>query len=313
MRSENVSVAICLATYNGEKYLEKQIDSIVSQSVSSWTLFIRDDGSTDGTQKIIKKFAKKYPQKVFNLSGLHGGGNSKENFFTILQWVSEHKTFDYFMFSDQDDIWLPDKIALSVKAIDSDDSPCLVHTDLKVVDKNLDTITESFIRYSNLNSQVKDFSHILVQNNVTGCTMLWNKSLNDLIDFHPDSRILMHDWWIALIASAFGNVVFVKTPTSLYRQHDENVVGAEAAGSVAYIISKLRNYKLIKKGLQRTFGQANIFKEIYYHRLDASSKSILDEYLQLPAKSKLRKIYLSLKYGFTKQSTIQIIGQFLFV
>ncbi|OPH06525.1 glycosyltransferase family 2 protein [Lacticaseibacillus paracasei] len=313
MNAKNSRVAICLATYNGERFLEEQIQSIVSQSFLNWKLFIRDDGSSDGTLRIIKKFVRIYPEQIVDLSELQGGGSSKNNFLTILEWVSEHESFDYYMFSDQDDVWLPDKIALSVKAIGIDSSPCLVHTDLKVVDESLNTITNSFIQYSNLKPKKSDFAHILIQNNVTGCTMLWNKSLNELIDFHSNSRILMHDWWIALLGATFGTIVFVKTPTILYRQHNENVVGAEAAGSLSYIISKMRNFKMIRRGLQRTFEQAEYFKAVYYSRLNGSSQKLLNEYLRLPQESKPRRICLSIKYGFMKQSVIQIIGQFVFV
>ncbi|KFC33123.1 glycosyltransferase family 2 protein [Lacticaseibacillus rhamnosus] len=313
MTKGSFSVAICLATYNGQDYLREQLESIISQSFTNWKLFIRDDGSTDSTPEIINQFVLKNPEKIVNLSGLKGGGNSTSNFMTILKWVSEHEDPDYYMFSDQDDVWLPDKVSFSVQALGDSQLPKLVHTDLRVVDESLKIITDSFIRYSNLNPDKRDLSHILIQNNVTGCTMLWNRSLNRLIDFRISDRILMHDWWIALVAAAFGTIVFVKTPTILYRQHKKNVVGAQQVGSLSYILSKLRSVTLVKQGLKRTFDQAQLLKDIYGSRLSNNANTILDEFLSLPQKSKFSRIYKSFRFGFIKQSMVQIIGQMIFI
>ncbi|EPC17559.1 glycosyltransferase family 2 protein [Lacticaseibacillus paracasei] len=313
METGNLNVAICLATYNGEEFLENQIESIVSQSFSNWKLFIRDDGSEDRTPEIIKQFVQKYPSKIFDLSKIRGGGSSKANFFTILHWVTEYQDSDYYMFCDQDDVWLPDKIALSISAIGVSSLPKLVHTDLKVVDGSLNTIANSFISYSNLDPRKRDFAHILVQNNVTGCTMLWNRSLNKLVDLQTTDSILMHDWWIALIAASFGTITFISTPTILYRQHEENVVGAQNVRSAAYVISKLRRFDSIRKGIQRTFDQAQFFHEEYNPCLRCNMKNVLDEFLRLPKKRKIGKIYSCIRNGFLKQSVIQIIGQFIFV
>ena len=124
-------VAILMATYNGEKYLSEQIESIINQTFTDWVLYIHDDGSTDGTLEIIKKYVKIYPKKIILIQGERTGG-AKFNFFSLMDKV----TAEYIMFSDQDDWWLPDKINKTLeKCIKIEngqkDTPVVVFTDFK--------------------------------------------------------------------------------------------------------------------------------------------------------------------------------------
>lgn len=144
------TVAICMATYNGEKYIAEQIDSIVKQTYTDWLLFIRDDGSKDNTIEILKKIINEKTDKIVLIEDPDlKGGSSKKNFAAILRWVNEHYKFQYFMFSDQDDYWLPEKVEtaiLEVKKIESQKQcPVLVHSDLKVVDADLNVLGEVFL------------------------------------------------------------------------------------------------------------------------------------------------------------------------
>ena len=128
------TVAICMATYNGAMYIKEQIESIEQQNYTNWILFIRDDNSTDDTAYIIKEKAENNPEKIIVIENDSlKGGSSKKNFAEILKWVSQNYDFNYFMFSDQDDYWLPQKVGLSftkVKEIEENfDGPVLIHTD----------------------------------------------------------------------------------------------------------------------------------------------------------------------------------------
>lgn len=295
-----------MGVYNGKKYLGQQIESVLKQNFHNWHLYIRDDGSDDGSKKVIKDFAEKYPKKITDLSFLEGGGSSTKNFFVILKWVKNNTDSDYFMFADQDDYWLPFKIEICLKQFLSN-KPILVHTDLRVVDSSLKTINSSYIKMSNLDPYRCSLSNILVQNKVTGCTMMWNKKLNDLIDYDNVSKIAMHDWWIALIAAAFGEIRFVNKPTILYRQHQNNVVGARKKNMVNYIFS----YSQIQESLNRSIAQALSFYFVYEFKLSDRDKDVVENYGKIREQKKIARITIILKFGLTRDSFIQKIGQII--
>lgn len=177
MHIDHETIAICMATYNGESYLREQIDSVLNQTYRNWVLFIRDDNSVDGTLQILRQYVCLHPDKIVLIEdpALPGGG-AKQNFASILQWVSRQHSFSYFMFSDQDDVWLDTKIERSLQFLKQHESdqgtPLLVHTDLTVVDRQLSVLDESFFHYRKLDPHQTKLCRLLVQNNVTGCTML---------------------------------------------------------------------------------------------------------------------------------------------
>lgn len=218
-------ITILMSTFNGEEYLEQQLNSIISQTNSNWILYIRDDGSIDDTLKIIAKYAKDdHRIKIFN-NVKHQNIGPKRSFFEML------KTLDasYYMFSDQDDVWLPNKIELTIKSMQSIETvneglPCLVHTNLTTVDAGL----------VSLNNNKNDINHddlksLLLANDVTGCTVMINKILRNLALNGSDSVDVMHDMWLGLLATKFGKINFVSEPTMLYRQHSRNVVGTSSS------------------------------------------------------------------------------------
>ena len=139
-----MSLAILLATYNGEKFLAEQLDSLFSQTYSDFIIYAHDDGSTDQTVGILHQYQNKYPEKLIILDYEPTGG-AKNNFYSLMQRVDA----DYYMFCDQDDIWLPFKVDVSLKKIQGMEltyicMPCLVFSDLRVVDHQLNTISDSF-------------------------------------------------------------------------------------------------------------------------------------------------------------------------
>ncbi|WP_203623414.1 glycosyltransferase family 2 protein [Lacticaseibacillus sp. 866-1] len=215
------TVKILMTTYNGGEFISEQIESLQSQTYEKWNLVIHDDGSTDETPSILARFAKSDTRiSVEEKLPKHLG--AKQGFHELLK----HTSADYYFFCDQDDVWLPNKIGLSIAAMQKLTGPGLVYTDLRVVDQNLKTLQAS-MRVSAHYSKNTNYAHLLVQNCVTGCTVVINDDLKRLVVSQNLKDAAMHDWWYALNASARGQMMLLDEATILYRQHGNNAVGAE--------------------------------------------------------------------------------------
>jgi glycosyltransferase involved in cell wall biosynthesis len=313
---DNKTVAICMATYNGEQYLREQIDSILRQTYENWVLFIRDDHSTDRTPEIIQKYSAEYPEKIIQITDPSlAGGSAKQNFASVLAWVRGKHDFFYFMFADQDDVWLDTKIEKSLHLMWQKEPcglPLLVHTDLQVVDQDRKILGDSFFAYRALDPKVSDLRHLLIQNNVTGCTMLWNKALNDMLDLQSEA-IAMHDWWIALAACTFGKILCLEEPTILYRQHANNVVGATRVNSASFVIRRLLGNNHVRRTLKIAVDQASAFQKYYAAQLDGENSYILEVFSDLYAHNKFVRVATVCRESFLKQGWVQIIGELLFI
>ncbi len=270
---------ILMATYNGEKYVHQQIESIINQSYSDWNLYIHDDGSTDKTVEVIKKFNDNRIHLVED--NIHFG-NSSLNFLHLVKTCA---TNDYFFFADQDDFWLPNKIEKTlslIKQIENGDKliPVCVGTDLKVVDSELNTINESFYNLSKMLLDA-DFNSLLIENDFTGCTMCMNKAVISYLEKieKPDfAKIIQHDWIIALICAADGKIAQLAEPTILYRQHQNNVVGANgfSVGKI-FQFSTLKNRLIkIKKLNSQIYIQLELAKKLIN---DENKKKLIDKYI----------------------------------
>lgn len=215
-----MKINILLSTFNGEKFLSEQIESIINQTYEDWTLLIRDDGSTDGTVGLIHNYCLKDEriQLIDAQEGVNLGFVA--SFFELLKYEKA----DFYFFCDQDDIWLPYKVKLMITEASKYDnkSAMMYYTDLKVVDSELHTLSES------LNQDLKGGSKVnlnseLVKNVVTGCASMINDELANL--WLSPKKISYHDYFLALAALAVGDLVFINERTVFYRQHSSNVIG----------------------------------------------------------------------------------------
>lgn len=302
-------VDILLATYCGEKYLKAQLDSLLAQTVQDIRIIIRDDGSTDNSIQIINDYCNKYPDKVFSVKG-EPTGSAIKNFAKLLD-LSEN---DYIMFCDQDDIWLPDKVEKTLAAMreaegTAGEIPVLVHSDLKVVDHELNVISNSFFDFQKLDPNNKTLPHLLVQNYVTGCTVMINRALKQKCGKIPDN-CMMHDWWLALVAVIFGKIVCISKPTMLYRQHGDNQVGAQAVHGIAFIKRKLTTLSDVRKNYNATYTQAQLLLDYYGDSLNDEQKDIIATYCKIKKMNKFKKIRTVQKYGFKKATRLRVIGQY---
>ena len=202
MMLQDPQVAILMSTYNGSKYLRDQINSIINQTYKNWHLYIRDDGSSDNTIGILKEYTK-LDKRITIFTGEKNIGVFR-SFMKLLQNIDS----DFFMFSDQDDVWLKDKIKLTLDNMIKQDNnvPVCVYTNYQPVDRTLSKNVGAKLNYIS-----NDFTDLIFTNYVTGCTMMINNCLKSKIDFDNlnYTYIYMHDWWLALIASEFGELVFV--------------------------------------------------------------------------------------------------------
>ena len=305
------TVRILLATYNGEKYIGDMIESILAQSFTDWQLVLSDDQSKDHTVSILEEYAVKYPDRIMHYrSGLHFG-NAQGHFLHLL---NQFPDAPYIMFCDQDDIWHNDKVSATLqkmKEIEKSGVPALVHTDLRVVDGQLQEMHPSFLAYSGISGERMELKQLLVQNVVTGCTMMLNRPMAELANAHmPAGKILMHDWWLALIGAAMGTVGFLNQPTIDYRQHGNNTVGAKDTKSLSYILKKIRNDG-VRKAMEDTYDQAEIFLEAFGDLMAPEQRQVVADYAALKNRSAMGRRLAFVKDGFYKYGLQRIIAQFI--
>lgn len=211
-----------MSVYNGDSFLEVQVDSIMNQKGVEITLFIRDDGSKQKTISLLKKMQNRYGAErlIIEFGNNVGIGNS---FMNALYSAPDNG--DYYCFSDQDDIWLEDKIQNGIKLIQGRTSPTLYASDQIVVDENLKGKHYRFKVQPEIG-----LGQIMRGNKISGCTFIMNRSLYTLLKNHRPSAALLnnriHDVWVAAVAAAFGTIVYDTKSYILYRQHSSNAVGA---------------------------------------------------------------------------------------
>jgi glycosyltransferase involved in cell wall biosynthesis len=267
------NVAILLSTFNGEKYLKELLNSIINQTYIDFNIYIIDDGSTDSTISIIKFYVKLHK----NIHLLEIGKPRKGAFYSFMALLN-FVDADYYFFADQDDVWLKNKLKILVDRLvylekHFGQIPILVHSDLEVVDENLKLISSSFGSYSNINHEIfkKSKYFYSVTNSVVGCSMGINKFVKNLC-LPVNSFATMHDSWITLSTAFNGGLIdYTSEKLVLYRQHGNNVIGANKANGIIYfasrvfrvdtLISSYKNKYVLTRSIDEKF---NIFKFLYY-------------------------------------------------
>ncbi|MFB9995361.1 glycosyltransferase family 2 protein [Deinococcus oregonensis] len=300
---------VVLATYNGEKYIAQQLDSLLNQTYTDFSVLIRDDGSSDNTLAIVREYADKHPDRITLINSGEISGNASKNFGVLL----EKSKAKYVMCCDQDDIWLPDKVKYFMKMITfyegvyGRSKPILFHADLKVVSENLEPLNDSLWEYQNLKILWgQDFNRLLSQNIVTGCSSIMNRALLDVALPIPYGAV-MHDWWLALVANAFGILVSDRQALMLYRQHSKNVVGAKKynSDSIWVLINKLFERREIGKNLILGSEQAKDF----YIRYPLHPKAdVARDFASLPTMSWLSKRIIVIRRRFWKMGFLRNVS-----
>ena len=260
------SVAVLLATYNGEERLQVQLNSLQNQSCQDFTLYIHDDGSSDSTLDIIHSYQEKDRNLILLDDDIKHRG-AKESFM----WLLEHVAADYYMFCDQDDLWLPSKIEQSLNFIKevetkNPDIPVCIHTDLAVADGRYNVVSKSLWSQSKVKPAfLEDKDYIQVFNCVTGCTMIFNQRAKECsLTFNPIAP--MHDFWVAYqTLKNDGMLTHLPKSTMLYCQHENNVVGANNIG-LNYFANKLKKWPETIKTNKRHYKEMKKISGISLHK-----------------------------------------------
>jgi hypothetical protein len=231
----------------------------------------------------------------------------------------KHCTSPYVMCCDQDDVWELDKIQRTMdlmKQLEQESSascPLLVFTDLKVANADMTIRSPSFLRFSRLSGTRTAMNYLLIQNVVTGCTMMFNDCLRCLaLEYHNHEAILMHDWWMALVACAFGKIGFLDVATINYRQHGHNSVGAKNIKSMRYLWNKIFVHNDMRDSIQKTVLQAQEFYKVYEGKLNDQDKILVKTYSEIYNYMKVFRLVWMIKYGFYKNGISRKIGQIIF-
>lgn len=287
---------ILLSTYNGGQYLRKQLDSVLSQSVSAFTLLIRDDGSTDDTLEILHSYTD---PRICILTGENLGAAG--SFFALLEEARNMEAEQVF-FCDQDDIWMPDKLATLLAELENCPAgPALVFSDFAMIDETDALTGDSYAAMAKLRiPQDGDFfPKLLAQPYAFGCTSVLNRELLDLVTA-PPAGTEMYDCWIALVASVFGTVKYLPRATIYHRFHSANATGKAGMNSIT---SRLRRvigqFRQQRENTALRLNQARLLLDRYGDSIPQNQRPRLIELAKAPSVRVLKK------YGVARGGFLQ--------
>jgi glycosyltransferase involved in cell wall biosynthesis len=248
-QKKSPSVAILMCTFNGENFLEEQLDSIERQDYKNWTLFVNDDGSKDSTLKILKAYQKKWGSKKLHIRK----GAQKGFCQNFLQIINDPKiNADLYFLSDQDDVWMPHKLSHTIKKMSKLDAskPNLYCARTTYISSD----AKKILGQSDLFLKPPSFRNAIVQSIGGGNTMAFNNLLKDPVRKYPRADVVSHDWWLYILNELKGGQTFYDTDsTILYRQHSRSLIGANTK-----FIAKLRRLRMLLDGTYRVYNTKHL-------------------------------------------------------
>ncbi len=290
---ESPRIAILMGTYNGARFLLRQLDSILHQSYLNWSLWVSDDASSDDTLSLLQTCREAVGAgRVHIVNGPHAG--FVRNFLSLVcNPVIEGR---YFAYADQDDFWLPDKLQHAVEVLDAfpSDLPALYCSRTLIIDENGRECGQSL-----LDRVDPSFPNALIQNVASGNTMVFNAAARDLLKrAGEDVEVFAHDWWTYLAVMAVGGkVIFDPVPRVQYRQHGNNQVGATLKLPALYRRTQLDRNGHLRSTLRRNITALNRIRD----RITAENLRLLDEVDQLSQPIALCRLWAFLRLPFKRQ------------
>jgi glycosyltransferase involved in cell wall biosynthesis len=251
-----------LSTFNGSAFLPQLLASLRRQSHESWLLYWRDDGSADETPHIVRSQVPR--DRIVQLHSIDRLGPCASFLSIVRASAGKHASYH---FADQDDVWLPNKLKLAHESVTQIDQPVLFHSRQELIDAQGNSLGLSNLAGS------PSFDNAVVENIVVGCSAAFNNAAARLGAAGRPTRVRMHDWWMYLIVSAFGRVVYSSIPTIQYRQHSGNVVGSNSSG-LSGIQAKFGRQFARKARACTTAGQLSDFLSIHGDRLSEEQRTL---------------------------------------
>ncbi|MGN8161369.1 glycosyltransferase family 2 protein [Pantoea sp. 22096] len=295
--------AVLLCSYNGSQYIRQQIDSIINQTETEWTVFVSDDGSTDGTLDILKYYQEKLGRERFVIIDGPGKGFAW-NFISLLEKCGD--AFDYYAFSDQDDEWMPDKLSRSISLLSGykHNVPSVYCGRTSLVDENGHHLGES-----PLFSKPPSFKNALIQSIAGGNTMILNRAGRNIINKTPiDVRIISHDWWIYIVITAIGgNIFYDPKPSINYRQHTNNIVGSNLGW-----LARFKRISGLMDGHFKMWIDSNIYA---LNKADVNitpeNRFILESFNVARNSNLFKRLYVFRKLGMYRQTLLGTLGLYV--
>jgi glycosyltransferase involved in cell wall biosynthesis len=279
------SVAILMCTYDGDEYLEEQLDSIQNQDFKNWTLFVNDDGSEDKTLDILKRYQKKWGTKKLHIRK----GPQKGFCQNFLQIINDKRiNADLYFLSDQDDVWMPHKLSHTIKKISKLDAakPILYCARTTYVSSDAKRI----LGQSDLFLKPPSFKNAFIQSIAGGNTMAFNGQLKRFVQKYPKADVVSHDWWLYILNELVGGkTLYDRESTILYRQHNKSLVGANTG-----FIAKMKRLRMLVNGTYRVYNtkHINVFSKFSIKGIK-SNINLIDQFYILrdkPIKERCRMI-----------------------
>lgn len=295
-------VAVLMSTYNGGAYLKEQIDSILAQTYSDFVLYIRDDGSTDNTKKVIEEYSD---SRIRFEQGENLGPAG--SFFALLNRALDA---EYIFFSDQDDVWYSDKLEKMLDEIKKYEKvPTMVFSDFAMIDSLGNITAQSYADYASLQvtSGKVSANKIIAQPYVFGCASVINRALADMV-LTPPVGIEMHDCWISLVAASAGNLIYMPCQTISHRFHSNNATGKSGQDTLGARIKRIT--RDIDKQTQNTKLRLNQVKLLIKEldgNLTQENKEILEDILSAMGKGKIATVRALKRNGIARQKTLNTL------
>ena len=300
-----LNIAILLSTFNGERWLPELLRSLRSQSLQ-FELIWRDDGSTDATKEIIRGAEwLELTEARHSEAGKNLGACAS---FGVLMEAALESEADIFFLADQDDVWAADKLGtiFSRFSLSSIHKPLLLHHDLRVVNEGGDEIAPSLWRYMRLDAQQTEVARFLTRNSVTGCATAFNRALMKIATPVPEGA-LMHDWWLGLVASAFGQISIEEVSLVDYRQHAGNTLGAKGFfHGLNPFTNWVAGWKRGNEEYRALFPQARALLALLQRRTDIAPSDLADvtAFVSIPDLPFLERCTEANRLGLRDRSTL---------
>lgn len=302
-------IDVLLPLHNGADYLEDFVVSLARQTVRDFRLIVFDDASNDHSAEFLRELCARHGIEIAELKSSQTTRGVVGAFSEVLALSGS----EYACLADQDDRWHPDKLEINLSQIrEAEDkygktTPLLIHSDLRVCDRNLNVLHPSFFAYQRISPGRHALNDLLIQNSITGCTAMLNRALLDRLPRFPAGTVF-HDWFIALTASAFGTILCIPRPLVDYRQHGDNCLGA-VKYSAAYRIRTIRTGRsALHARLLRSQRQARDFAECYRDRLSPEQYDLVHCWAELSGKPYAERLRLAVRKHFVKNTLSRTLG-----